>query len=193
MPIGKPLGYLPDDIDLDWVRAKFAEHGTKCEAPPFMGACDAPANEVYLSKFSVVFFCTNCYNKAQRMGSFIVRPLAEHLYGMLLKWSYVHQNNMSGGKLDEMVEEYQSSVRRSAREAATELANEMRAQRAAMKEAAVKIGMADDELLSARKLNKVRVAKGETPIGRPQKPRTSIMPVPSGTLVLDTSFMGRDF
>jgi hypothetical protein len=158
----------PADIDLAEFQVMFKINGTLCEAPECADDRQ-PAYGPYPTERSFAFLCESHYNEAHaRIGHARHRwnsQLAAHMLTLLNRLSYIYENAESGGELEEQLlirAQVEADIKRTKAGAQAAERREIRRQINASGES---IGLADDEILTARQRQDGRVAAGGKPVG----------------------------
>jgi hypothetical protein len=179
MPRGRKLNTPPVILDMDDVRRWFTENDTRCETAehPLL---DAPhAVTYYQTEWSFAFLCEDCNDFFTSMDPATRLEwdgrLADHMYSIMLRRSYVQTNITSGFVLEEIVAQRAQTVREIEKLDGTQRAFEQREIRKHIRESTVKVGMADDEILTARQRQDKRQQAGVPRIGPARIDRGSVL------------------
>lgn len=185
MRVARPLKHFPGVVDVDWINGMLQAYGTKCEVK----GCTQAAVTPYFTCRVFVFICEEHDSFVRSLSDThkFDMQLAEHMYDLMLRKSYVHMNNRSGFVLEEMVRNYQEDLKRHDQTKVQRENAERRELRNAAKKADIKIGAPDDALLVGRQRNDLREKMGLPIIGKKPK-RSSIKAVPSAELIDEPLF-----
>lgn len=165
-------------------RTELADRGTTCE---FFARCPEIATTPYRNRYSVVYLCDSHYqivtNARGATRSDLDTKISVWMYGGLLRKSYVYQNTLSGGLLDQVVDAHEAEVKRAQEHAARKDARLVAEQRGLIAADALKAGAPDEDLLTGRDRNDLRKKLHQPQLG-PQKksPTVSTVSVPNTDL-----------
>jgi hypothetical protein len=179
MPRGRKLN-VPDLIlDMEQVQEWFAQYGTVCESFLHKIGDEPPAEEYYQTTHSFVFLCGECNTIAWANSPADKTDwdgrLAEHMYDLMCRRSYVQTNLKSDFMLEEIVAQRAESVRQIEKLASTERAAEQQEIRKHIRESPIKVGTADDEILVARQRQTKREQAGTPRLGPARVDRGSVL------------------
>lgn len=179
MQIGRRLNKPPIVLNMDDVRRWFKENGTVCESPLHKLGEEPPAVTYYQTDWSFAFLCAACNAMAKAStGSSKTawdRRLAEHMYQLMVRRSYVHANIQSDFMLEEIIAQRNEAVKQIEQEDKKRDAAERGEIRKHIRESPVKVGMADDEILSARQRQVHREQSGAARVGPARVDRASVL------------------
>lgn len=179
MPRGRKLKAPHVDLNADDVRRWMAENGTRCEAPVHP-LDDAPLASWYIwTDWSFAFLCKSCDKHVASLTgttrtAWEIR-LAEHMYEVMSRRSYVRANVASNFQLEHVIAERNETVRKIERLATTERSAAQREIRKHIKEAGTKVGIADDEILTARQRQIKREQSGAPRLGPARTDRGAVL------------------
>lgn len=138
-------------------REEFVRLDKRCEFPHLgTGEQDCAENawHVYITDWSFIFICTNHRDYIKSLPqSKVIRVdmrIAEILWALMCRRSYVFMNEASNYELDDLVNEYQENLRKAAERPAAQRRAAERKIREEIAAQSVKIGAPDDSLLEER-------------------------------------------
>lgn len=174
---------LDEDL-LAEIEYELAERDVACELN-----CGGQATTMYLNERSAVFMCRSCRQTVElatgALRTDLDKNVSEIMFSGLLRRSYVHLNNESGFKLEQLVATFQDQVKNLDKLDERRAKNERREIRQNLVKAQSQVGMPDEELLTARQRNDLRARRGQPTRGPQRKPR-ELKSVPSATLEVPT-------
>lgn len=168
LPAKLPLRLAVQFTDrvLTEVRLGLAEAGTTCE---YMGQCTRIATVPYRTHWTVAYLCDEhesfLLDNTDSARLALERKLSEHRMECWLVFSYVHTNNKSGYVLEQLIEQQRGEDRKHIRAQAKAPIEARREIRGNLQRQQTRIGAPDDELLTGRQRNHLRVMTGQKPLG----------------------------
>lgn len=175
-------------------RQELAERDTKCE---FFAGCTTIATTPYRNRYSVVYLCDAHYATVERaqgtVRSDLDLKISTWMYAGLLRKSYVYQNTISGGLLDELIDAHEAEIVHAKAHDARKDARILAEQRGIIAADALKAGAPDEELMTSRDRNDLREklhrprlgpSASRPAVGIVSLPRTELPDLPFATPIL---------